>query len=217
MTAQNPMTAQNTDGIIGWATGIMEALGAPGAGIIVALENVFPPLPSEVILPLAGFTAGKGEMELWAVLVWTTIGALAGALVLYGAGALLGKDRTHALAAKIPLLRTGDLDRAEDWFDRHGRKTVFFGRMVPVFRSVISIPAGLDRMQLAAFVLLTTLGSLIWNTVLVMAGYLLGDRWEVVDTYLGIVTYVVLGVVALAVAVFVGRRVAESRRAARRR
>lgn len=217
MTAQNPMTAQNTDGIIGWATGIMEALGAPGAGIIVALENVFPPLPSEVILPLAGFTAGKGEMELWAVLVWTTIGALAGALVLYGAGALLGKDRTHALAAKIPLLRTGDLDRAEDWFDRHGRKTVFFGRMVPVFRSVISIPAGLDRMQLAAFVLLTTLGSLIWNTVLVMAGYLLGDRWEVVDTYLGIVTYVVLGVVALAVAVFVGRRVAESRRATRRR
>ncbi|MFI7445093.1 DedA family protein [Nonomuraea indica] len=217
MTAQNPMTAQNTDGIIGWATGIMEALGAPGAGIIVALENVFPPLPSEVILPLAGFTAGKGEMELWAVLVWTTIGALAGALVLYGAGALLGKDRTHALAAKIPLLRTGDLDRAEDWFDRHGRKTVFFGRMVPVFRSVISIPAGLDRMQLAAFVLLTTLGSLIWNTVLVMAGYLLGDRWEVVDTYLGIVTYVVLGVVAVAVAVFVGRRVAESRRAARRR
>lgn len=216
MTAQNPMTAQNTDGIIGWATGLMESLGAPGAGLIVALENVFPPLPSEVILPLAGFTAGKGEMELWAVLVWTTIGALAGALVLYGAGALLGKDRTHAIAAKIPLLRTGDLDRAEDWFDRHGRKTVFFGRMVPVFRSVISIPAGLDRMQLAAFVVLTTLGSLIWNTVLVMAGYLLGDRWEVVDTYLGIVTYVVLGVVALAVAGFVWRRVAESRRAARR-
>ncbi|MFG3438452.1 DedA family protein [Nonomuraea sp. NPDC047897] len=206
------MTAQHTDGIVGWATGLMESLGAPGAGIIVALENVFPPLPSEVILPLAGFTAGKGEMELWAVLLWTTIGSLAGALVLYGVGSLLGKDRTHALAAKIPLLKPRDLDRAEDWFDRHGRKSVFFGRMVPVFRSVISIPAGLDCMPLATFAALTALGSLIWNTALVMAGYLLGDRWEAVDTYMGMVTYVVLGVVALAVVVFVWRRVADSRR-----
>ncbi|MBB6352201.1 DedA family protein [Nonomuraea muscovyensis] len=210
------MTAQNTDGVVGWATGLMESLGAPGAGLIVALENVFPPLPSEVILPLAGFTAGKGEMALWEVLVWTTIGALAGALVLYGAGALLGKDRTHALAARIPLLKPDDLDKAEGWFDRHGRKTVFFGRMVPVFRSVISVPAGLDRMPLATFAVLTALGSLIWNTALVLAGYLLGDKWEVVDTYMGIFTYVVLGLVALALAGWIWRRVAESRRAAAR-
>ncbi|MDF2712295.1 MAG: alkaline phosphatase [Nonomuraea muscovyensis] len=210
------MTAQNTDGVVGWATGLMESLGAPGAGLIVALENVFPPLPSEVILPLAGFTAGKGEMALWEVLVWTTIGALAGALVLYGAGALLGKDRTHALAARIPLLKPDDLDKAEGWFDRHGRKTVFFGRMVPVFRSVISVPAGLDRMPLATFAVLTALGSLIWNTALVLAGYLLGDKWEAVDTYMGIFTYVVLGLVALALAGWIWRRVAESRRAAAR-
>jgi membrane protein DedA with SNARE-associated domain len=205
-------TADGMDGVAGWATGLMESLGAPGAGIVVALEHIFPPLPSEVILPLAGFTAGKGEMELWEVLLWTTLGALAGAMVLYGAGALLGRRRVHALAARIPLLRPGDVDKAEDWFERHGRKTVLLGRMVPVFRSVISIPAGVHRMSPAVFAALTALGSLCWNTVLVLAGYLLGEKWELVDAYLGAVTYVVAGLCVLAVAVFAWRRARANRR-----
>ncbi|WP_336208544.1 DedA family protein [Nonomuraea sp. LPB2021202275-12-8] len=191
----------------------METLGAPGAGIAVALENLFPPLPSEVILPLAGFTSSKGEMVLWQVLLWTTLGSVVGALALYGLGALLGRERIHALAVKIPLLKSEDVTRTEEWFARHGRKTVFFGRMIPLFRSLISIPAGFERMPLPTFLLFTTFGSFIWNTVLVMAGYLLGEQWELVETYVGIVTWVVIGLVVLAIAVFVWKRVTENRRA----
>ncbi|GGO64053.1 hypothetical protein GCM10012289_12580 [Nonomuraea cavernae] len=211
----NPPTTP--DGIAGWAVGLMESLGAPGAGLLVALENLFPPLPSEIILPLAGFAAARGEMALWEVLVWTTLGSLAGALVLYGVGALLGRRRILALTAKIPLLKPADVEKAEDWFARHGRRTVFLGRMVPGFRSVISIPAGLERMPLAGFALLTALGSLIWNTVLVLAGYLLGDQWSLVQTYVGGATRVVLVLVVLGLLIFVGRRVAESRKSRKSR
>ncbi len=207
------MASSTLGGIVEWATGLMETLGAPGAGIAVALENLFPPLPSEVILPLAGFTSSKGEMVLWQVLLWTTLGSVVGALALYGLGALLGRERIHALAVKIPLLKSEDVTRTEEWFARHGRKTVFFGRMIPLFRSLISIPAGFERMPLPTFLLFTTFGSFIWNTVLVMAGYLLGEQWELVETYVGIVTWVVIGLVVLAIAVFVWKRVTENRRA----
>ncbi|MEV0143397.1 MULTISPECIES: DedA family protein [unclassified Nonomuraea] len=190
----------------------METLGAPGAGLVVALENVFPPLPSEVILPLAGFSAGRGQMALWEVLLWTTLGSVAGALALYGLGALLGRERTHALAAKVPLVKPSDVERAEDWFARHGRKTVLFGRMVPVFRSLISVPAGLERMPLVTFAALTALGSFVWNTALVAAGYLLGGNWSRVQEYVGTGTNILLGLAAAAVLVVAGRRLAESRR-----
>ncbi|WP_049566792.1 DedA family protein [Nonomuraea sp. SBT364] len=203
------------DGIVDWVTGLMETLGAPGAGLAVALENLFPPVPSEVILPLAGFTVSRGELVLWQVLVWTTVGSVVGALALYGIGAALGRDRMHALAAKIPLVKVEDVRKTEDWFERHGRKTVFFGRMVPIFRSLISIPAGVERMPLPAFTLFTTMGSFLWNTALVMAGYLLGQQWSLVEQYVGVLTYVVIGLIVLAVAVFVWKRVAEGRKARR--
>ncbi|GAB1818899.1 hypothetical protein HerbRD11066_20630 [Herbidospora sp. RD11066] len=190
----------------------MESLGAPGAGLAIALENLFPPLPSEVILPLAGFTASQGEMRLLDVLLWTTAGSVAGALALYWIGALLGRDRTLALAARIPLLKLSDIDRTEAWFLRHGRKTVFFGRMIPIFRSLISIPAGVERMPLGIFTLLTTLGSLVWNTIFVLAGYALGENWSLVETYAGVGSKVVLAVVALAVLVFAVVRVIERRK-----
>jgi len=208
------MAPSGLDAIAEWATGLMETLGAPGAGIAIALENLFPPLPSEVILPLAGFTVSKGEMVLWQVLVWTTVGSLVGALALYGVGAMLGKERVYALVDRIPLLKTDDVRRTEDWFAHHGRKTVFFGRMIPLFRSLISIPAGFERMPLPTFALYTTLGSFIWNVLLVMAGYLLGEQWDLVETYVGIFTYVVIGLVVLAFVVFVWKRLAERRRAA---
>ncbi|NUV37984.1 DedA family protein, partial [Streptomyces sp. KAI-27] len=156
-----------------WITGLMESLGAPGAGIAIALENLFPPIPSEVILPLAGFTAATGQMNLVAVLIWTTVGSVVGALALYWVGALLGRDRTVAIAAKIPLLKVADIEKTEAWFNKHGTKAVFFGRMLPIFRSLISVPAGIERMPLPIFLGLTTLGSAIWNTLFVMAGYLL--------------------------------------------
>lgn len=190
----------------------MESLGAPGAGIAIALENLFPPLPSEVILPLAGFTASRGEMDLVDVLVCTTLGSVIGALALYWVGALLGRERVLALAAKLPLIKTSDIEKTEAWFQRHGRKTVFFGRMIPVFRSLISIPAGVERMPLPMFTLLTTVGSLIWNTIFVMAGYLLGEQWSLVESYVGIGSKVVIGLVVLAIGVFVVRRLAERRK-----
>jgi membrane protein DedA with SNARE-associated domain len=195
-----------------WLVAMMASLGAPGAGIAIALENLFPPLPSEVILPLAGFTASRGEMDLLEALAWTTTGSVVGALALYWVGALLGRRRTLAIAAKLPLVKVSDIERTEAWFLRHGGKTVFFGRMVPLFRSLISIPAGVERMPLPTFTLLTTAGSLIWNTIFVLAGYLLGENWSLVEAYVGVGTNVVIGLVVLAVLVFVGVRLAERRK-----
>jgi membrane protein DedA with SNARE-associated domain len=202
----------SNDGIAGWATGLMETLGAPGAGLAIALENLFPPLPSEVILPLAGFTAGQGRMGLIEALVWTTAGSVVGALALYLVGALLGRDRVVAIAGRLPLIKVSDIEKTEAFFAKHGVKTVFFGRMIPIFRSMISIPAGVERMPIWVFLLFTTLGSAIWNTIFVMAGYYLGENWHLVEGYVGIGTNVVIGIVVLAVLVFVGVRLTERRK-----
>ncbi|MBF9128707.1 DedA family protein [Plantactinospora sp. S1510] len=208
--ATDPLAAEPTPltGIAEWATDLMDSLGAPGAGLAVALENLFPPLPSEIILPLAGFAASRGEMSLWSAIFWTTLGSVVGALALYYLGALLGRDRTRALAARIPLIKLADVDRTEAWFVRHGAKTVFLGRMIPIFRSLISIPAGIERMRLRIFLVCTALGSLIWNTVFVMAGYLLGENWHRVEEYAGLLQKVVLVAVAVAVGWFVIARLA---------
>ncbi|MBB5933187.1 DedA family protein [Streptomyces zagrosensis] len=195
-----------TDRITDWATGLMDSLGAPGAGLAIALENLFPPLPSEVILPLAGFSAGQGDMNLLAVLAWTTAGSVVGALALYWVGALLGRDRVIALAGRLPLVKPADIDKTEAWFVRHGTKAIFFGRMIPIFRSLISIPAGVERMSLPVFIALTTLGSLIWNTAFVLAGYALGDNWEDVSDYVSVYSKGVLAVAALAVIAFIALR-----------
>ncbi|MEV0584614.1 DedA family protein [Nonomuraea sp. NPDC050310] len=198
-----------SDTIADWATNLMQTLGAPGAGLAIALENLFPPLPSEVILPLAGFTAGRGGMGLAEALIWTTVGSVVGALALYWLGAALGRDRLLAIARRMPLIKVSDIERTEAFFQRHGGKAVFFGRMVPVFRSLISIPAGVERMPLGRFTLLTTLGSALWNTVFILAGYLLGDNWALVEGYVGIGTNIVIGLIVLAFLTFAGVRLAE--------
>ncbi|MET9924968.1 MULTISPECIES: DedA family protein [unclassified Streptomyces] len=202
-------------GIAGWATGLVETLGGPGAGLAIALENLFPPLPSEVILPLTGFAAAQGVLSLASALFWTTLGSVVGAVALYGLGAVFGRERMHALWAKLPLVKASDLERTEEWFARHGTKAVLLGRMVPVFRSLISVPAGVERMPLPKFVALTTVGSLVWNTVLVLAGYWLGDSWDVVGTYVGILSKVVLGLAVLALAWWVVKRVRARKDSAR--
>ncbi|MBT2897365.1 DedA family protein [Streptomyces sp. McG3] len=194
-------------GIVGWATGLVETFGGPGAGAAIALENLFPPLPSEVILPLTGFAASQGVLSIASALFWTTLGSVVGAVVLYGIGAVFGRERMHAWWAKLPLVKASDLVRTEEWFARHGTKAVLLGRMVPVFRSLISVPAGVERMPLPVFVGLTTAGSLVWNTVLVMAGYWLGDQWDVVGAYVGVVTKVVLGLAAVALVGYIVMRV----------
>jgi membrane protein DedA with SNARE-associated domain len=194
-------------GIADWAVRFMDRLGAPGAGLLIALENIFPPLPSEVILPLAGFTASQGGFSLWAALFWTTAGSVGGALVLYAIGAARGMQRTVAIAERIPLIQTSDIDKTVAWFHKHGTKAVFFGRMLPVFRSLISIPAGIERMPIPIFIGLTLAGSLIWNSVFVVAGYQLGENWHRVERYAELFQYLVIAVVVLAVLFFIVRRV----------
>ncbi|CAN5821511.1 hypothetical protein BH24ACT8_BH24ACT8_12700 [soil metagenome] len=187
--------SEELTGVAGWAVDLMETLGGPGAGLAIALENLFPPLPSEVILPLAGFTASQGTFSIAGALFWTTLGSVVGALVLYWLGAALGRDRLRRIWGRLPLTNLDDLDRTEAWFARHGRKAVFFGRMVPIFRSLISIPAGVERMPVLVFTGLTLAGSLIWNTIFVMAGYYLGEQWHRVEAYAGAFQKVVVVVV----------------------
>ncbi|MBG6237387.1 membrane protein DedA with SNARE-associated domain [Mycetocola sp. CAN_C7] len=213
--ASDSTSAGVADGIAQWAIDIMEALGPVGAGLIVFLENVFPPIPSEIILPLAGFTASQGSFSVAAAIFWTTIGSIVGAFVLYGLGRWLGHDRTVRLAARIPFVDPDDIVRTVAWFGRHGKKAVFFGRMLPIFRSLISIPAGIEKMSIVTFGLLTAAGSLIWNSIFVLAGFLLGEKWAVVLEYADALKYLVIAGVAVLVVWWVVRMVL--RRRARRR
>ncbi|EPD84848.1 hypothetical protein HMPREF1529_01454 [Microbacterium sp. oral taxon 186 str. F0373] len=191
--------------------GLMNLIGAPGAGLAIALENLFPPLPSEVILPMAGLAAARGSFSLFEALAWTTAGSVAGAFALYALGAWLGTDRLRALVRRMPLLKVDDVDRTVAWFHRHGGKAVFFGRMLPIFRSLISIPAGVTRMPLWRFGPLTLAGSFIWNAVFVLSGYLLGDQWHIVEEYAGVLQYAVIGVAAAALVWFTVNRVRQVR------
>ncbi len=195
------------DGVVG----LMDIIGAPGAGIAIALENLFPPLPSEVILPMAGLAAARGSFSLFEALFWTTAGSVVGAFALYGIGAALGLDRLRALVQRIPLLHVEDVDRTVAWFGRHGGKAVFFGRMLPIFRSLISVPAGVTRMPLWRFGLLTLAGSLIWNTVFVLSGYLLGEQWHIVEEYAGVLQYAVIAAAVAGVVWFTITRVRQLR------
>ncbi len=199
-------------GVADWAVTMMETIGAPGAGLAIALENLFPPLPSEVILPLAGFTASQGNFTLFEAIFWTTLGSVVGALALYALGAALGRRRMRAIVGKVPLIDVEDIDKVEAWFNRHGYSAVFFGRMIPLFRSLISIPAGIERMPLTVFLVLTTAGSLIWNSIFVLAGFYLGENWHIVEEYAGIFQRIVIIAVVLVAVYFVVTKVRKYRR-----
>ncbi|GAA1127858.1 DedA family protein [Arthrobacter flavus] len=200
------------DTISDWAVSMMETIGAPGAGLAIALENLFPPLPSEVILPLAGFTASRGSFTLFEAIFWTTVGSVVGALILYLLGAWLGRDRMRAIVSRVPLVDLEDVDRVEAWFDRHGYKAVFFGRMIPLFRSLVSIPAGIERMSIWIFIGLTTAGSLIWNSIFVLAGFYLGENWHVVEAYADVFQKIVIAAVVVFLVYFVVSRILKIRR-----
>lgn len=192
--------------VLDWVVEVMRTLGAPGVGLATALETVFPPVPSEVVLPLAGYTASLGHYGLVAAIVCATIGSLVGAFVLYWLGAVWGAERLEATAERIPLLHARDVERAIAWFGRNGRSAIFLGRLVPGVRSFISIPAGIDRMPLLRFAVYTTAGSLLWNTALIVAGYELGAQWHRVEAYVGEASVVVYAALGVAVLWFVVRR-----------
>lgn len=188
--------------LLDWSVSLMDVVGPAGAGLAIALENLFPPLPSEVVLPMAGLAASSGSFTLFEALAWTTAGSVVGAFLLYALGAWLGADRLRRIAARVPLLHPEDIDRTVGWFERHGGKAVFFGRMIPIFRSLISIPAGVTRMSPWRFGLLTAAGSLLWNTIFVLAGFFLGESWHVIEQYVDVVQWIVIVVAGSAVAWF---------------
>ncbi len=186
-------------GIASWVTDVVESLGYVGLFLMIALENVFPPIPSEVVLPLAGFLTGQGRMWFPGAVVAATLGSLAGALILYYAGYYFGEKRVRWVVRKYgkwAMLSEADIDKADDWFDKHDREAVLVGRLFPVVRSLISIPAGIRHMPLGKFLIYTAIGSAVWNTTLIGIGWILGDNWEEVEQYVGYLQYlVILGVI----------------------
>ena len=211
------MPAAEIGGLAGWVVSVIEGVGALGVALLVLLENVFPPIPSELVLAFAGFSAARGVINPFTAWAAATAGSVAGAYVLYAVGARLGYQRLHALAGKrwFVLVDPKHLDQGERFFRDHGGKVVLLARLVPVLRSVVSIPAGMTRMPLGRFTLLTAIGSGVWNAALVAAGYRLGERWQQVERYVQPVTQVLLVVLAIYVAFRVVTSLRE-RQAARR-
>ncbi|MEV0724116.1 DedA family protein [Micromonospora purpureochromogenes] len=208
--------AQNVDpnqftGLTGWVASVIDSLGAVGVALLVALESIIPPIPSEVVLAMAGYLASEGRFHLVVIVLAATAGSLLGALVLYWLGAALGEERLKRWLDHLPLVDSDDLEKADRWFERYGRWAVLIGRVVPVVRSLVSVPAGANRMPLGEFVLLTTLGSGVWNTLIVGLGYALGSRWEDVDRYSSWFNYAIFAVFAVMIASWVVKKVRKRR------
>ena len=208
------MAEAELTGLAGVATDVMDALGEVGVGVLVLSENVFPPIPSEVVLPLAGYLASRGRMDLGLVVLAATVGSVLGALLLYEVGARTGRARLHRLVDRMPLLEAEDLERAESWFSRHGELSVLIGRCIPVVRSLISLPAGVEEMPRWRFTVLTAIGSGVWNAVFVVGGWALGSQFDQIERYSGWLNTAVYA--ALGVLLALGVRRALRRRAAER-
>jgi len=186
--------------LAGWVQDVIEQLGAVGVALLVILENVFPPIPSEIVLPFAGFVAWRGDGSVPVMILAATIGAVVGALVLYAIAAVIGDRRLAAFIGRFGRwfgVKPSDLARAEAWFDRHAVAAVLLGRCVPLIRSVVSVPAGFRRMRLLPFIVYTAAGSAVWNTALIGAGAILGDQWDRVEPYVALLQYVVIAVIVL--------------------
>lgn len=206
-----PMLADLAD----WAADVVESLGYVGVALLVALENVFPPIPSEVVLGIAGYTASRGDAWVVGMIIAATIGSVVGAWILYGFSAAVGPLRLRALVIRYGSwvgFGEADLDRAEAGFDRRSHYAVLLCRCVPLIRSLISIPAGFRRMPLGAFTILTLVGSLIWNSVLVVAGYVLAEQWDRVLDYTEPVQDLVVALIGVLIVAAIVRKVVLARR-----
>lgn len=198
---------------------MMNTLGYWGIGILMFLENLFPPIPSELIMPLAGFTISQGKMTAGGAIAAGVIGTMLGALPWYYIGHFLGEKRLYKLADRYGkwLGITGeDISRAKGWFDRHGGKAVFLCRLVPGVRTLISIPAGISAMPMLPFLLYSTVGTFLWVSFLTGAGYLLGKNYALVDDYLGPVSKIILALLILAFGFWIGQRWLKNRQKKRR-
>nr|WP_243752127.1 DedA family protein [Leucobacter weissii] len=206
------------EGFIGWVLSLMETLGEVGVGLAVLIETFVPPIPSEAVLPGAGFLAYEGRMSFWLAWALATLGALVGALAWYFIGAAFGRDRTRRVVGRIPLMEYDDFDRAEAFFLRWGALAVLLGRCVPLVRSFISIPAGIERMPLVKFVFYTAVGSGVWNGIWIGLGYAFGPAIKpVLEQWSGLISDAVVVVILLLLLWFViarVRRILRRRRAA---
>lgn len=201
--------ASDQGGITGWLLDLVDRLGAVGVGLSILLETVIPPIPSEAVLGLAGVLIRSGDLNIVPVVLMATLGSLLGAIFFYSVGRALGPRRSHAFLDRLPLVETEDVDRTFEWFERHGRSAVFFGRMVPIVRSFVSVPAGVVKMPLLPFLVYTAAGSLIWNSLLIGLGVAAGDF---VQNNLKYFDYVIAGVIVLAVGWMIYRRVTQKYR-----
>lgn len=184
-----------------WITSLIDQFGYLAIAMLIALENVFPPLPSEIILTMSGFMATKTSLTIIGTIISATLGSLIGALILYAIGRQLTVQRLGALLKHRPFQLLGfkadDAYRAVRWFNRHGTNGILYGRCIPVVRSLISIPAGIAKTSLGKFCLLTTIGSALWNTVLVGLGAWVGDSWEMIVQIFDDYTTVAIIIMAL--------------------
>ncbi|MBD2175998.1 DedA family protein [Pseudanabaena sp. FACHB-1998] len=194
-----------------WITNTMNSLGYLGIGLLMFLENLFPPIPSELIMPLAGYTATfpNSQIQVLPAIVVGVIGTILGAIPWYYAGLLLGQNRLEVLAGRYGKwigISAGDIDKSVQWFQKHGAKAVLLGRLVPGIRTLISVPAGISKMPLLPFFLYSTIGTVGWVALLTYAGYFLGKNYKLVEDYIDVITKVVVFGVLFAIAAFIGYR-----------
>lgn len=197
-----------------WIITLMDQFGYFGIALLIAVENIFPPIPSEVILTFGGFMTTYTSMNVWGVVLAATIGSVIGAVVLYLIGRILNAERLlSGKAGRILRLKPDDVEKAQGWFEKRGGKAVFFCRFIPIVRSLISIPAGMTGMNPGKFAAFTTAGTFLWNLVLVNLGVLAGASWEkiaaAVDTYAHIVLVIIIAVVAVAGILFYKKRLSK--------
>ena len=211
-----------------WVQDVINQFGYLGVALLVVIENVFPPIPSEIVLPFAGFVAQQGASAVSAtagaaqsdttvvgMMIAATVGSVVGALILYFVSAAIGPERLRGFVERFGKwfgVKSSDLVRAEEWFDRRSSAAVLVGRCVPLIRSIVSIPAGFRRMKLTSFVVLTAIGSAVWNIALIGAGAVLGDQWERVGEYVGVFQWLVIAAVLLVLVRFVVSRLKNRRR-----
>ena len=205
-----------------WVQDVINQFGYFGVALLVVIENIFPPIPSEIVLPFAGFVAQQGsagvaqsDTSVIGMMIAATIGSVVGALILYVISSAIGPERLRAFVQRFGRwfgVKQTDLLRAEAWFDRRSFVAVLVGRCVPLIRSIVSIPAGFRRMKLTSFILLTAVGSAVWNIALIGAGAILGDQWERVGEYVGVFQWLVIGAILVMLVRFVYLKLQNRRR-----
>ncbi|MEL6461850.1 MAG: DedA family protein [Cyanobacteria bacterium J06621_15] len=195
--------------MLDWVTNIISSFGYFGIGFLMFLENIFPPIPSELIMPLAGFTVTQGKLNMQLVILAGTLGTVLGALPWYYVGKLVGERRLREWIDKYGkwlALSGSDIDKSKMWLDKYGKATVFFGRIIPGIRTFISVPAGLDKMPFIPFLLYTFAGSLIWTAILTYAGLLLGNNFQQVEKYIKPISGIVFASLAIYLIIIIIRR-----------